>query len=152
MADGTHTVSISASDNDGNAAAVQSSTFTLDTVPPTLNVTAPADGMITNSKSITLRGTTNDATSSPVTLTVLLNGSAKVSNYQVPGDGAFNATLTLAEGVNTIMVTVKDAAGRTSSVTRTVTLNTSVPAIKSATVSPNPSDTGATVIITVTIE
>ena len=152
MKDGAHTVSISASDNDGNAAAVRSSTFTLDTVPPTLNVTAPADGMITNTKSVVLRGTTNDATSSPVALTVLLNGSAKVSNYQVPSDGTFSTTLVLAEGSNTIVVTVKDAAGRTSSVTRTVTLNTSAVVITSATVSPNPADAGATVVIAVTIE
>lgn len=41
LADGSHTIKIDASDNDGNAATQKTVTFKVDTVPPTLSVTAP---------------------------------------------------------------------------------------------------------------
>lgn len=149
LSDGSHTVEISASDHDGNAATAKSTSFTVDTVPPTLNVTAPSDGLITNSSSVTVKGTTNDATSSPVTITIKLNGTDQ-GDVTVSG-GSFSKTLTLAEGSNTIVVTATDAAGKTSTVTRTITLDTSVPTIQSAAISPNPADAGATVVISVVI-
>ena len=83
MGDGAHTVSVEAADNDGNAAAAKSTTFTVDTVPPALNVTSPAEGLVTATAALAVSGTTNDATSSPVVITVTLN-----SADQGPGDRA----------------------------------------------------------------
>jgi hypothetical protein len=151
MSDGAHTVTISASDNDGNTATAKSTTFTVDTVPPTLNITAPTADLITNTASVTVKGSTNDATSSPVTVAITLNGTDQ-GTVTVASDGGFSKSLTLAEGTNTIVVTATDAAGKSSSVTRTVTLDTSTPVIKSATITPNPANTGASVIISVVIE
>ena len=37
LSDGAHTISVTASDNDGNASAAKTATFTIDTVPPTLS-------------------------------------------------------------------------------------------------------------------
>lgn len=150
MSDGSHTVQVSASDNDGNAATAKSTTFTVDTVPPTLNVTSPTDGLVTNSSSVNVAGSTNDAASSPVTIAIKLNGTDQGS-VTVASDGSFSKSVTLAEGSNTIIVTATDAAGKTSSVTRTVTLDTSVPAIQSASITPNPVDAGATMIVSVVI-
>lgn len=150
LSDGSHTVTIDVSDHDGNAAAQKTTSYTVDTVPPTLNVTAPEAGLITNSASLTVRGTTNDATSSPVTVRVSLNGVDK-GTATVSADGSFTKALTLANGSNTIVVTATDAAGKSSSVTRTVTLDTSVPVIQSAAVTPNPVDAGATMLISVVI-
>ena len=150
LSDGSHTVTIDVSDHDGNAAAQKTTSYTVDTVPPTLNVTAPEAGLITNSASLTVRGTTNDATSSPVTVRVSLNGVDK-GTATVSADGSFTKALTLANGSNTIVVTATDAAGKSSSVTRTVTLDTSVPMIQSAAVTPNPVDAGATMLISVVI-
>ena len=150
LSDGSHTVTIDVSDHDGNAAAQKTTSYTVDTVPPTLNVTAPEAGLITNSASLTVRGTTNDATSSPVTVKVSLNGVDKGA-ATVSADGSFTKALTLANGSNTIVVTATDAAGKSSSVTRTVTLDTSVPVIQSAEVTPNPVDAGATMLISVVI-
>lgn len=42
LKDGSHTISVTATDNDGNTSAAKTSTFTVDTVPPTLSITAPA--------------------------------------------------------------------------------------------------------------
>lgn len=150
LTDGSHTVTIDCKDHDGNAAAQKSTTYTVDTVPPTLNVTQPTEGLVTSSSTLTVAGTTNDATSSPVTITIQLNG-ADQGAVTVGTGGAWSKQITLAEGSNTIKVTATDAAGKQSSVTRTVTLDTSVPQIKTATVTPNPVDAGATMVIAVTI-
>ena len=151
LADGAHTVTIDCKDNDGNAATQKSTSYTIDTVPPTLNVTSPAEGLVTATSSVTVAGTTNDATSSPVTITISLNGEDQGA-VTVGANGSFSKTIALAEGSNTIIVKAKDAAGKESTVTRNVTLDTSVPKIKSATITPNPVDTGATMVISVTIE
>lgn len=151
LTDGSHTVTIDASDYDGNAAVQKSTTFTVDTIAPTLNVTAPADSLITNKASLTVAGTTNDATSSPVVVKITLNGTDQGA-ISVGSGGAFSKQITLAEGSNTIVITATDAAGKSTTVTRTVKLDTSTPVIKSATITPNPVNAGATMIISVVIE
>lgn len=150
MGDGNHTVAVNASDNDGNAATEKSTTFKVDTVPPTLNVTSPTEGLVTATQTLTVAGTTNDATSSPVTITIKLN-NVDQGEVTVQSNGAFSKSVTLTEGANTIVITATDAAGKTSTVTRNVTLDTSTPVIQSASITPNPADTGASVIISVVI-
>lgn len=150
LADGSHTIKIDASDNDGNAASQKSVTFKIDTVPPTLNVTAPAAGLITNKAACNVTGTTNDITSSPVTVTVKLNsGSAEA--VTVGADGSFSKALTLVSGSNTITVVATDSAGKSTTVTRTVTLDTVAPTIKAVTLTPNPVDAGKTYVISVEV-
>lgn len=150
LSDGSHTVTVDVSDHDGNAATQKSTTYKVDTVPPTLNVTSPADGLITSSSALNIVGTTNDATSSPVTVIIKLNGTDQGS-VTVGSDGSFSKSVTLTEGSNTVVVTATDAAGKTSSVTRNVTLDTSVPKVVSASITPNPVDAGATMVISVEI-
>lgn len=150
LGDGDHTVTVDATDNDGNAAAQKSTTFKVDTIPPVLNITSPTEGMITSTAALTVSGTTNDATSSPVTVKISLNG-ADQGAVTVGGDGAFSKAVTLKEGANVIVVTATDAAGKSSSVTRNVTLDTSVPQIVSATITPNPVDAGQTMLISVEV-
>lgn len=150
MGDGSHTVTVDASDNDGNAAAQKSTTFIVDTVAPSLNVTSPTDGLVTNNASITVTGTTNDATSSPVTVTVQLN-SQDQGAVTVESNGSFSKAITLANGANVIVVTSTDQAGKSTSVTINVTLDTSVPQIVAASITPNPVDAGETMVISVQI-
>lgn len=150
LTDGSHTITVNASDNDGNAATAVSATFKVDTVPPTLTVSSPKANLITNKSALTVVGITNDATSSPVTVALSLNGTDQGS-ITVADDGAFSKDVTLTEGSNTIIVEATDAAGRTSDLTFTVKLDTSVPAIKSVVLSPNPADTSAPVAITIEV-
>lgn len=149
LSDGSHAVTINVSDNDGNAATQASRTYTVDTVPPTLNVTNPPNNFITNTASLTVQGTTNDSTSSPVTVTIKLNGVDQGTVNVV--SGAFTKTITLAEGSNTIVVRATDAAGKYTEVTITGTLDTSAPVISSVTITPNPVDAGQTMVITVEV-
>lgn len=150
LADGSNTIKVDASDYDGNAAAQKSVTFIIDTVPPTLSITAPANNLITNQAACTVTGVTNDATSSPCTVTVKLNsGSAQA--VTVNADGTFSKALALVAGSNTITVVSTDSAGKSSTVTRTVTLDTVAPVIKSVTITPNPVDAGKTYVISVEV-
>lgn len=145
LADGEHTVTIGGTDNDGNSATAKSITFKVDTIPPVLTVNNPANGLITNNASLTVSGTTDDATSKPVTVKV--NGTAVTVN----SDGSFSTTLTLTTGTNTITVVATDKAGKSSTVTRTVTLDTSAPVFGSVTITPNPVDCGKTFVISVEV-
>ena len=146
LSDGSHTVTINCADNDGNRATEKSTTFTVDTVPPVLNVTSPDDGLITNKSTVVVAGTTNDSTSSPVTLTV--NGNT----VSVGSDGSFSTTVTLSEGKNTITIKAVDKAGKVSTVTRTVTYDSSTPVIESITITPNPVNTSESMVIRVVVK
>ena len=150
LSDGIHTIKISASDYDGNVATQKSVTFTVDTVPPELSVSAPVDNLVTNQSSLVVKGTTNDVTSSPVTLTIKLNGGTE-QTVEVGSDGSFTKTLTLVTGENTIVITAKDGAGKTSTVTKKVVLDQTAPVIQSVTISPNPVNAGATYTISVEV-
>lgn len=145
LSDGSHTFTLSVSDNDGNAATATTTSFTVDTTPPTLTITSPSDNLVTNASTVTVSGTTNDATSTPVTVTV--NGT-KVT---VGSDGSFSYTYTLTEGTNTITIVATDAAGKATTVTRTVKKDTGAPVFKSITITPNPVDAGKTYIISVVV-
>lgn len=150
LSDGTHTIKVSASDYDGNVVTQKSVTFTVDTVPPELSVSAPVDNLVTNQSSLVVKGTTNDVTSSPVTLTIKLNGGTE-QTVEVGSDGSFTKTLTLVTGENTIVITAKDGAGKTSTVTKKVVLDQTAPVIQSVTISPNPVNAGATYTISVEV-
>ena len=150
LSDGSHTIKIDASDNDGNAATQKSVTFKVDTVAPTLNLTSPADNLVTNQSSCVVSGTTNDATSSPVTVTVKLNNGA-AEEVTVGENGAFSKTLTLSQGENTVTVVATDSAGKSTTVIRHVTLDTGAPVFSDLSITPNPVDAGKTFVISVTI-
>lgn len=149
LSDGLHSVTINVADFDGNTANQVIRTYTIDTVPPVLNVTNPSNNFITNNASMVVQGTTNDITSSPVTIDIKLNninqGPVTATN------GCFSKSITLVEGSNTIVVTTTDAAGKSTTVTLKGILDTSVPAINSVTISPNPIDAGATMVISVVV-
>lgn len=150
--DGQHTVAIDAADNDGNSATQKTTTFKVDTTPPSLNVVNPVEGYIFATATVGYNGTTNDATSSPVAMTVTLNGQLQDAPSVSP-DGTFSGSFAnLSDGSYTAVFTATDAAGKSSSVTRHFSVDTSVPQVISATITPNPADAGETVIISVEID
>ena len=151
LSEGGHTVTIDVNDNDGNSAVQASAVFTVDTVPPTLNITSPADGLITNAPVVTVGGISNDTTSTSVTVNITLNGTDK-GNADVDSSGNFSKEITLDAGVNTIVITATDSAGKMSTVTRTVTLDVSIPMFTAVSLTPNPADAGATLILSVEVE
>lgn len=152
LTDGSHTITIDVDDYDGNSANTASATITVDTVAPSLTVTIPTDGYETNQTSLTVTGSTDDTTSKPVSISISLNGTDQGS-VTVAQDGSFSKTVTLAtQTTNTIVVTATDAAGKTTSITRSVVHNAVGPVIKSVVISPNPVNAGSTYTITVEVE
>ena len=151
LADGSHTVTFYAVDYDGNQSATASVTFKIDTTPPTLTVSTPAEGMITNLAACRVSGTTNDATSSPVTVTIKLNNTDQGA-VTVNDSGAFSKDITLTEGENTIIIRSTDSAGKYSEITRTVTLDTKAPIISNVELIEQHTNVGTIYTIRVTCE
>ena len=149
--DGDHRFSARANDNDGNTSNVAEIVFTVDTVAPTLNIISPAEGMATASTSVVVSGTTNDATSSPVTLTMALD-SGTAQAVTVASNGSFTITFSkLGHGSHKVVIVAKDAAGKTTTITRNFTVDTSAPVISKITITPNPADAGSTMKISVVV-
>lgn len=140
--DGKHTIKVNAKDNDGNSAVQKMVEFTVDTVPPTLNISNPVSGLITNQQSCTVRGATNDATSAPCIVTVKLNNTDQ-GVVTLNADGAFEKIVTWVKGSNTIYVKSTDKAGKYSEITRTVIYDPDAPVVNSIEITPNPVGTGA---------
>lgn len=150
LADGAHTLKINAKDNDGNAATQKTVAFTVDTVPPELNLPSPAAGLITNKQTCVVSGTTNDATSSPCTVTIKLNGTDQGA-VTVSASGEFSKSVTLKKGTNTILVRSTDKAGKYSEISRIVTYDPDAPVVNAIEITPNPVDAGAMFVITVDV-
>lgn len=148
IADGSHTIKINASDNDGNAAVQKTAAFTVDTVPPTLNISTPPASLITNIQNCTVSGITNDVTSAPVVVKITLNGSDQGA-VTVNSSGSFSKSLSLVKGTNTIVITSTDKAGKSSIVDRTVVYDPDAPVIVSIDISPNPVDAESEITVTV---
>lgn len=144
LSDGSHTLKFACSDNDGNAKET-TATIKIDTVPPVLNVSSPADTLKTNQSTVTVSGNTNDATSSPVKLTI--NGN----NVTVNSDGSFSTAIALTEGTNTLTIKSTDSAGKSTTVTRTVYYDSKAPTISNISIVPNPVDAGKTFVISATV-
>lgn len=68
LSDGANKVTFEFADNDGNAGAVLTSNFTISTAAPALNITSPADNLLTNSKTTqVVRNVTIDTTKPVIT-------------------------------------------------------------------------------------
>jgi len=82
-----------------------------DTTAPFLQLTTPEDGVIVRESFARVAGTTEKEAK------LFLNGKA----VEVAGSGIFQTEYLLKDGVNEIMLEVKDSAGNVSRVRRTVT-------------------------------
>lgn len=150
LSNGEHTITFTVADYDGNQATAASVTFTIDVLPPSLTVTAPEDGFITNQTTIDVAGTTSDVDSPPVTVTITVNGVDQGA-VTVGTGGAFTKQVSLVNGSNSIVVTATDSSGQSTSVTRTGTVSTSAPIIEEVKIVPNPADAGNTFVLSVKV-
>jgi membrane-bound inhibitor of C-type lysozyme len=124
---GSNTFYAWAKDAAGNVSAVKSATVvvtisTADTTPPTLNVSALANGSFTNKVTLNISGNASDAGGLK---SVTVNGQAAVVN----ADGSFSTALTLVVGANTITVVATDQAGNKTTNSRTVTYDPTAPVL-----------------------
>lgn len=130
--EGKATISISVSDKDGNAADPASITCTIAVTAPTISLSSPAEGLITNQAAVLIEGITSDDQLTSVTLTSSVNGHDQGEVEIDRNTGAFRLTANpghMREGSNTVIVKVVDATGLEAEITRTVTLDTIAPRI-----------------------
>lgn len=143
--DGEHTITVNASDNDGNADDPTTVTFNVLATAPNLSVDTPTNNTWTNNKTVSYSGTTDADT-----LTVKV-GNGQAQNISISG-GSFSGSVTLsAQGANTLTFLATSAAGVTTEVVRTVNLDTNPPVIESVSITPNPVDAGSTYVLAVEI-
>ncbi|EEJ5120797.1 BapA prefix-like domain-containing protein [Salmonella enterica] len=140
MANGNHTLTLSATDPAGNSSAVSSGfVLTIDATPPAAPViasvadnTAPVTGIVPNGGSTNETRPTLSGTGEAGATLSIYNGSALVGTTQVQANGSwsFTPSTSLGAGVWNLTATATDAAGNTSaaSETRSFTLDTTAPA------------------------
>ncbi|EDV1505652.1 BapA prefix-like domain-containing protein [Salmonella enterica subsp. salamae] len=140
LANGNHTLTLSATDPAGNSSAVSSGfVLTIDAVPPAAPViasvadnTAPVTGIVPNGGSTNETRPTLSGTGEAGATLSIYNGSALVGTTQVQANGSwsFTPSTSLGAGVWNLTATATDAAGNTSaaSETRSFTIDTTPPA------------------------
>ncbi|MCM0084402.1 cadherin-like beta sandwich domain-containing protein [Geomonas sp. Red32] len=107
----------------GGLESTDTRTVTLKSTAPGVTVASPADNSSLPATSVTLTGQLD----CDGTVSVTVNGGTP---QLAAMDGtSFSATLNLADGVNTLLVTGTDLAGNVSTVKRTVISDTSRPAL-----------------------
>ena len=127
--DDKYTVSYRSTDNAGNAEAVKTIGFNLDSTLPTITVTGLVYGTYSDSMDITPILTLSDnlsgVDSSKTTVTISTNGEP-----QTVQQGAAIPLYTLPLGSHTFIVTASDLAGNTSSQTVLFQTTTSVQSLQ----------------------
>lgn len=144
LSDGSNSVSLQVTDNDGNVSDVATVSFVISTSAPTLNVTSPTDNLLTNSNKVTVSGTAAAGSDAVTLSSVKINGET----VSVGEGGAFSKEITLQEGENTITIVAEDSIGKTTSVTRHVTVDTQAPVISDVEAEATTVDANSTIHLT----
>ena len=110
LAAGANSFTFTAKDKADNTTTVARS-ITLDTTPPNLTVTEPADGLTTSLEAIRVSGVAEPGA------VVTVNDVVSAVN---PSNGSYSAWAVLQPGANSIVVTATDSAGNVHTVTRRV--------------------------------
>jgi large repetitive protein len=123
LPEGEHTVTATVTDTAGNT-GTGTGALTIDTTAPTLTI----NNQNTNNTTPTIAGMSNEIGG---TVTLVLNGISYSATVQP--DGSWSVTIpddhALADGNYTAEATITDAAGNTTTVSGTITINTTVPTV-----------------------
>ena len=129
---GPNTLTATATDTFGQS-RMSSLSINLDVQPPSINVTVPTPGLITN-VNVKILGSITDNLAGVASLTAQLDNALPVA-VTLGGGGAFSFSTTLAtdgsaDGVHTVKLVATDLAGNTSQATSvSFTLDTMAPVI-----------------------
>ena len=118
LADGSYQVRAVASDKSGNTAATSTVSFMIDTVEPTIAMTAPSDGATTSNTTPTLSATASDNTGGSGLATVQFQYTSDrgatwidAGPAQTSGPFSFTFTTPLADGTYAAVAIATDNAG-----------------------------------------
>ena len=122
--EGPFDVTITAQDRAGNE-MVTTVPLKIDTIAPSLEVTYPMEGFVTNEPTIDVMGTILGTEFEDARyLELYINGIPRLFDYTT---GEFSQEIILEEGVNRINVMGMDTAGNAASMVRTVMLDSEAP-------------------------
>jgi hypothetical protein len=127
FADGTYTVNVEITDNASNAQNSSDVTFSIDTTPPTVTITAPANGTNTTDTSPTLTVTFADNIATNVSYTVTVNGVLNESGPANVGAGFLINLTDFSEASHTIVVNATDDAGNSGTDSITLVVDGTLP-------------------------
>ena len=116
LSDGEHTVTVRTTQG-----GEDSVTFTVDTTPPTVSISSPADDAVIDSASVVVTWTSTDA----VTTERKVDGG----DYETV-TGTSTTVSSLADGEHTVEIRVTDIAGHQASDTVTVIIDTTAPSVE----------------------
>lgn len=136
LSQGQHAFQVRAVGQAGNIDPTPAQTsWAVDTIPPTVSLTAPANGSSTNDDKPAFSGAagTEPGDSSAISLAIYQGSTATGTPVQTlttaasSGTWSLTPTTALADGTYTAQVTQADAAGNTGSGTVTFTINNTPP-------------------------
>jgi len=116
--EGGNKIVVEAIDTAGNVGMVEIN-VTLDTFEPVLVLMAPADQLLTREDTVVVKGIVEPGVSLTIGGTVVVPDA----------NGAFSKVVSLGQGKNTIVVVAIDGAGNRNVAERTVTLDSTPPAV-----------------------
>lgn len=125
LADGLHTVDITATDAAGNT-ATDFVRFGLDSSLPELDIITPPHHGYTNQSAPTISGTADPGATIEVTIDGVLVGTATADEA---GEWSLIVTVPLADGEHTVIASTENSAGRTASDHHVFTVDTAPPAL-----------------------
>lgn len=124
-ADGTKTVYFKCRNLYGNESEAASDTIILDTTPPSLQISEPQSGTLTNKDNITVKGEVRDLNGIE-TAEIYVNDTI----YSITlVDGNFSQIVNLSNGSNIIKMRAKDYAGNRAEISITVTYDPTMPTL-----------------------
>ncbi len=112
-ADGSYTLRATATDSFGHTSPEAIATFSVDTTPPIVRITAPANSAVIHADHADVHGTVSGSDIARLTVGGIATTPA--------GDGSFSTTVPLESGPNVIAATAVDRAGNSGSDVVTVT-------------------------------
>jgi hypothetical protein len=125
--DGTHTVTVIATDSAGNPPTTKSKQVTVNNTPPVLEITTPTDKSYAKG-IVRIAGTINDALA---TWVIRVDGQQIDSGTGSVIDTVWDATNT-SSGLHNIVVTATNEAGNTATKTISVRVDNDKPTVKIA--------------------
>ncbi|MEI6209644.1 MAG: hypothetical protein WCP20_22910, partial [Desulfuromonadales bacterium] len=127
LAEGENVITATAVDNASNSSTTGSVKITYDPKAPVLTVIKPTNDSKIAQSFTDVTGSVNEAVKY-ITVTVLDKNQIQVDQQTAAMNAlSFSATVNLAAGVNTVVVTSVDLAGNTSKESRKVTSDTTKP-------------------------
>jgi hypothetical protein len=125
LREGENTFAVEGTDDIGNSGSSGMMSVILDTTPPQVEITTPANNYLTNTTTVSVTGTVNDPAVSEVTVEV--NGTGQTIAVV---EGSFGGEVVLIEGTNTIRALALDPLGNEgSSQPVVVTYNSAAPTV-----------------------